>query len=93
MKLQKTKKIVKRIEYHVAAELKRLLFAIASDDVLSSFNGALVTLMSLRLRLDYPARASRWWVDDLEWTQLSTSDAEVKGTGKIGGSEANLLEK
>lgn len=83
MKRRKTKKFVKRSEYHVAANLGEFLLNAEVNGVLSSLNCALVSLITARLQLDYPARARRWWVDDIEWTQVAHTETEVTGSGKI----------
>jgi hypothetical protein len=83
MKRRKTKKFVKRSEYHVAANLGELLLNAEANGALSSLNCALVSLITARLQLDYPARARRWWVDDIEWTQRAPTETEVTGSGKI----------
>jgi len=83
MKRRKTKKIISRIEHQVAAELRRLLLDAASSNDVSGLNCALVSLINVRLSLDYPAGAKRWWVDDVEWTQVSRSPSDVMGTGKL----------
>jgi hypothetical protein len=83
MKRRKTKKLVKRSARSVAKRLKEFLLNPEERGNLVSLNSFLGNLVNLHLQLDYPARARLNWVDDVEWTQLSSTDTYVTGNGKI----------
>ena len=83
MKRRRTKDSIRRVERLIAGQLKGFLPDSASGEIPASVNLALVTLTQLWVRLDYPTRARDWWVDDLEWSQVSSGPDKLNGTGKL----------
>ncbi|HEY2973224.1 MAG TPA: hypothetical protein VGJ48_11985 [Pyrinomonadaceae bacterium] len=86
MKRRTTKKILRKEEQNLAHSLKGFL-ANTDEETYASWlrelNSALAYLIATHLQLDRSWDHKQRWLDDIEWSSLSSSDTGLVGKGKI----------
>ena len=86
MKRRTAKLVIRRSKQWVTECLRVYILNAGPDDreqSLTTLSRALTSLIAAHLELDQPPIAKKWWIDDVEWTQISCHDMEVNGTGRI----------
>ena len=86
MKRRITKKILRKEEQNLGHSLKGFL-ANANDETyvirLRELNSALTYLLGVHLQLDPAWDHKQRWLDNVEWSSLSSSGTKLNGNGKI----------
>jgi hypothetical protein len=86
MKRRITKKILRKAEAHLEHSLKGFLVNANNEAYvvrLRKLSSALAYLLGVHLQLDPLWNHKQRWIDDVEWSAVSSSGTTIKGDGKM----------